>query len=209
MIAIRGKGAFAGVSIDSPYFCRKDFIIADNHAEWLRFLGTQVVAMKQPEVREFLERIWGRCPLLFEVYQMEEELDYVEVIEAVITQEKENGVSSDTAVEFAAMCFAMDNSHMQTLAAGVKDVSSRILTILSSAGQGGGCHRCACTAGGRRSCPLRNYLVGQIQDLGMLWQRVSAPATSPALTHVMGIPTIVGIESILIPEYKGDSYTRP
>lgn len=29
------------------------------------------------------------------------------------------------------------------------------------------------------------------------------------VARVMGIITIVGIESILIPEYEGDSYTRP
>ena len=33
MITIRGKGVFAGVCIDPPYFCRRDFIAADNHAE--------------------------------------------------------------------------------------------------------------------------------------------------------------------------------
>ena len=44
---------------------------------------------------------------------------------------------------------------------------------------------------------------------GDVMQRVPAPATSPALTRVMGILTIAGIESILIPEYEGDSYTKP
>ena len=33
MITIRGKGVFAGVCINPPYFCRRDFIVVDNHAE--------------------------------------------------------------------------------------------------------------------------------------------------------------------------------
>ena len=70
---------------------------------------------------------------------MAEDLDYEEAISDHINNEKMNAEAaiSDTAVQFAAMFESMDDSYMQARAADVRDVSDRILGILSGAVQGG------------------------------------------------------------------------
>ena len=78
--------------------------------------------------------------MLFETHQMmAEDLDYEEAISDHINNEKMNAEAavSDTAVQFAAMFESMDDSYMQARAADVRDVSDRILGILSGAVQGG------------------------------------------------------------------------
>ena len=68
-----------------------------------------------------------------------EDLDYEEAIENGIKEELRNAeaVVTDVAAQFADMFAAMDDSYMQARAADVKDVSSRIIGILSGVVQGG------------------------------------------------------------------------
>ena len=78
--------------------------------------------------------------MLFETHQMmAEDLDFEETIQGAITESKLNAEAAvtDTAAQFAEMFAAMDDSYMQARAADVKDVSGRILSILTGAVQGG------------------------------------------------------------------------
>ena len=148
MITIQGKGVSAGVSIGPLYFYRRASAevehrtVADTRAEWQRFLDAQAAAMEQLGVlaEKARSEAGDEAALLFEVHQMmAEDLDYVEAIEAAITQEKKNAEAavSDTSIQFAGMFAAMDDPYMQARAADVKNVSARILAVLSGAEQGG------------------------------------------------------------------------
>ncbi|MCI6248963.1 phosphoenolpyruvate--protein phosphotransferase, partial [bacterium] len=147
MISIQGKGVSAGVGVGPLYFYQRAkteiprYTTQDADAEWHRFKGAQTAAIEQ--LGELAEKARAEAgddaAMLFETHQMmAEDLDYEEAIEGRINNDKLNAEAAvaDTAEEFAAMFEAMDDSYMQARAADVKDVSTRILGILSGAVQG-------------------------------------------------------------------------
>ena len=72
--------------------------------------------------------------MIFEIHQMMlEDLDYVESIVNIITSQEVNAeyAVATTADNFAAMFAAMDDAYMQGRAADVKDVSERLIQVLS------------------------------------------------------------------------------
>ena len=127
----------------SPHQNRDPPLYRDrSRSEWHRFKGAQTAAIEQlGELAEKARAEAGdEAAMLFETHQMmAEDLDYEEAISDHINNEKMNAEAaiSDTAVQFAAMFESMDDSYMQARAADVRDVSDRILGILSGAVQGG------------------------------------------------------------------------
>lgn len=77
---------------------------------------------------------------IFEVHQMMlMDLDYVDSIKNIITTQEVNAeyAVATTGDNFSQMFASMDDAYMQGRAADVKDVSDRLLGILSDAGESG------------------------------------------------------------------------
>ena len=214
MITIQGKGVSAGVSIGPLYFYRRASAeverrtVTDTAAEWQRFLDAQAAAMEQlgALAEKARSEAGDGAALLFEVHQMmAEDLDYVEAIETAITQEKKNAEAavSDTAVQFAQMFAAMDDPYMQARAADVKDVSARILAILSRAEQGGISSDVPVLLAADDLAPSETIQLDKSKILGFVTAGGSGSSHTAILARTMGIPAIVGMESILTPEYEG------
>ena len=169
MISIQGKGVSSGVGVGPLYFYHRTkteiprYTVTDPDAEWHRFKGAQTAAIEQlGELAEKARAEAGdEAAMLFETHQMmAEDLDYEEAISDHINNEKMNAEAaiSDTAVQFAAMFESMDDSYMQARAADVRDVSDRILGILSGAGRY--CFGCAGAAGCGRPGTFGNCAAG-------------------------------------------------
>ena len=97
--------------------------------------------------------------MIFEIHQMMlEDLDYLESIENIIRTQEVNAeyAVATTADNFAAMFSAMDDAYMQGRAADVKDVSERVLNILSGADTGLQEMNEPCIIGGGRSGAQRD-----------------------------------------------------
>lgn len=214
MITIQGKGVSAGVSIGPLYFYRRASAevehrtVADTRAEWQRFLDAQAAAMEQlgALAEKARSEAGDEAALLFEVHQMmAEDLDYVEAIETAITQEKKNAEAavSDTSVQFAQMFAAMDDPYMQARAADVKDVSARILAILSGAEQGGIASDVPVLLAADDLAPSETIQLDKSKILGFVTMGGSGSSHTAILARTMGIPAIVGVEGILSPEYEG------
>ena len=148
MISIQGKGVSTGVAMGPLYYYQraKSVIrrikVEDAVAEWKRFKETQKKAIEQlGELYEkALKEAGEEAAFLFETHQMmAEDDDYVEAIEGLIKEEKLNAEAAvtDTAAQFADMFAQMDDTYMQARAADVKDVSGRIIGILTGVVQGG------------------------------------------------------------------------
>ncbi len=147
MITIQGKGVSAGVGIGPLYFYQRAKTtitrrtVEDAEAEWARFKGAQTTAIEQlgALADKAREEAGDEAAMLFETHQMmAEDLDYEEAIEGKIKEEKLNAEAAvaDISVQFAEMFEAMDDSYMQARAADVKDVSRRILGILTGVVEG-------------------------------------------------------------------------
>ena len=148
MITIQGKGVSTGVAAGPLYFYQRAtgtlrrYEVADREAEWLRFKDAQAKAIEQLGVLAEKARAEAgdEAAMLFETHQlMAEDLDYEEAIEGMIKDAAQNAeaVVTDVAAQFAEMFASMDDSYMQARAADVKDVSARIIGILSGVVQGG------------------------------------------------------------------------
>ena len=148
MITITGKGVSNGVAYGPLYFYHRASgeIVrrtdADAAVERERFETARKTAMEQLGAlyQKAMDEVGEEAACLFETHQMMlDDPDYVETVEGLIADEHLNAEAavSDTANQFAEMFANMDNAYMQARAADVKDVSSRVIGILSGAVQGG------------------------------------------------------------------------
>ena len=214
MISIQGKGVSSGVGVGPLYFYHRTkteiprYTVTDPDAEWHRFKGAQTAAIEQlGELAEKARAEAGdEAAMLFETHQMmAEDLDYEEAISDHINNEKMNAEAaiSDTAVQFAAMFESMDDSYMQARAADVRDVSDRILGILSGAVQGGIASDVPVLLAADDLAPSETVQLDKSKILGFITAGGSGSSHTAILARTMGIPAIVGVGDALKPEYEG------
>ena len=216
MISIQGKGVSSGVGVGPLYFYHRTkteiprYTVTDPDAEWHRFKGAQTAAIEQlGELAEKARAEAGdEAAMLFETHQMmAEDLDYEDAISDHINNEKMNAEAaiSDTAVQFAAMFESMDDSYMQARAADVRDVSDRILGILSGAVQGGIASDVPVLLAADDLAPSETVQLDKSKILGFITAGGSGSSHTAILARTMGIPAIVGVGDALKPEYEGRS----
>ena len=214
MITIQGKGVSAGIGMGPLYFYRrakteiKTYTVEDTTAEWLRFKGAQSVAIGQlGELAEKARAEAGdEAAMLFETHQMmAEDLDYEESIQDLIQNECRNAESavSDVAAQFYDMFAAMDDEYMRGRAADVKDVSNRILNILSGVVQGGIDSDVPVLLASDDLAPSETIQLDKSKILGFITSFGSSSSHTAILARTMGIPAIVGLGDQLDPIYEG------
>lgn len=214
MISIQGKGVSTGVAIGPLYFYQraKSTIdrktVSDTAAEWERFKSAQAKAVEQlGELAEKARREAGdSAALLFETHQMmAEDLDYEESIQGLIQDQSLNAEAavSDTAAQFAEMFASMDDPYMQARAADVKDVSSRIIAVLTGAVQGGIDSSVPVILIADDLAPSETVQLDKSKILGFITEGGSGSSHTAILARTMGIPAIIGVGKKVKPECAG------
>ena len=214
MITIQGKGVSAGVGVGPLSFYHRETAVInrrtveDTEGEWSRFKGAQTKAIEQlGELEEKARAEAGdEAALLFETHQMmAEDLDYEEAIEAKIKEDKLNAEAAveDVSAQFADMFEAMDDPYMQARSADVKDVSNRIISILSGAVQGGIASDVPVLLAADDLAPSETVQMDKSKILGFITAGGSGSSHTAILARTMGIPAIVGVGDALKPEYEG------
>ncbi len=214
MISIQGKGVSTGVAAGPLYFYQRAkatihrYEIVDVDAEWARFKAAQAKAIEQLGVlaEKAREEAGDEAAMLFETHQlMAEDLDYEEAIEELIKNERQNAESvvTDVAAQFAEMFASMDDSYMQARAADVKDVSTRIITILSGVVQGGIDSDVPVILAADDLAPSETVQLDKSKILGFITAGGSGSSHTAILARTMGIPAIIGVGDQLKPEYEG------
>ena len=214
MITIQGKGVSAGVGIGPLYFYQRAqatlprYTVEDTDAEWHRFKGAQTGAIEQ--LGELAEKARAEAgddaALLFETHQMmAEDLDYEEAIEQRITEQKMNAEAAiaDTADQFAAMFEAMEDAYMQARAADVRDVSRRLLDILSGTVAGGIASDVPVVLAADDLAPSETIQMDKTKILGFITAGGSGSSHTAILARTLGIPAIVGVGAALKADYAG------
>lgn len=214
MITVQGKGVSAGVGMGPLYFYQRAkttvtrYTVEDAEAEWARFKAAQATAIEQLGALAEKARAdaGDEAAMLFETHQMmAEDLDYEEAIEGLIKEEKNNAEAAvaDTAAQFAEMFASMDDSYMQARAADVKDVSRRILGILSGTVEGGIASDVPVLLAADDLAPSETVQLDKSKILGFITAGGSGSSHTAILARTMGIPAIVGVGDQLKPEYEG------
>ena len=214
MISIQGKGVSTGVAMGPLYYYQRAkstirrYEVEDAAAEWDRFKAAQATAVEQlGELAEKArEEAGDEAALLFETHQMmAEDMDYEEAIEGLIKEEKLNAEAAvtDTAAQFADMFAQMDDSYMQARAADVKDVSSRIIGILTGVVQGGIGSPVPVIVAADDLAPSETVQLDKAKILAFITEGGSGSSHTAILARTMGIPAIIGVGDQMKPEYEG------
>ena len=214
MITIQGKGVSTGVAAGPLYFYQRAsaslrrYEVDDREAEFARFKEAQAKAIEQLGVLAEKARAEAgdEAAMLFETHQMMcEDMDYEEAIEGFI---KESGLNAEAAVTDAgaiqAEAFAaMDDDYFKARAADVKDISGRIVGILSGVVQGGIDSPVPVILASDDLAPSETVQLDKSKILGFVTSGGSGSSHTAILARTMGIPAIIGVGEQLKSEYAG------
>ena len=223
MITIEGKSVFSGVEIGKLYYFSKkkaeilQKIIEDVDAEMARYYQARETAVEQLEglFTKALNEVGESNSLIFQIHQMMlMDDDYNEAIENLVRNEKNNVeyAVQKTAEDFSAMFAAMDDEYMQARAADVKDISNRILTILSGGDDGGFVMDEPGIVAASDLAPSETIQLDKSKVLGFATQFGSSNSHTAILARTMAIPAVISLGESLTEEMNGhmaiiDGYT--
>lgn len=214
MEQIFGKGVSKGVAAGPISFYRRPSgeiprrSVTDTAAELARFHDACETAKEQLGVLhdKALAEAGEDAAMLFEAHQMMlDDLDFVESIEGLIENDRLNAEAavSDTGAQFAEMFAAMDDSYMQARAADIRDISTRVIGILTGEGESGIVSDVPCIVAADDLAPSETVQLDKSLILGFITAGGSANSHTAILARTMGIPAIIGAGDALQTEMEG------
>jgi phosphotransferase system enzyme I (PtsI) len=214
MISIQGKGVSTGVAIGPLYIYRRAkstirrYKVEDKEIEWARFKAAQMKAIEQLGLLAEKARAEAGddAAFLFETHQMmAEDVDYEEAIQSGIKEDGLNAeaVVTDVGAQFAEMFANMDDAYMSARAADVKDVSGRIINILSGVVQGGIDSDVPVILASDDLAPSETVQLDKSKILGFITAGGSGSSHTAILARTMGIPAIIGVGDQVKEELEG------
>ena len=214
MEQIFGKGVSKGVAAGPISFYRRASGVIPRHevsdtvAELERFRAARETAKEQLAklYDKALAEAGEDAAMLFEAHQMMlDDLDFVESIEGMIENDRVNAEAavSDTGAQFAEMFAAMDDSYMQARAADIRDISARVIGILTGEGESGIVSDVPCIVAADDLAPSETVQLDKALILGFITAGGSANSHTAILARTMGIPAIIGAGDALQPEMEG------
>ena len=214
MEQIFGKGVSKGVEAGPISFYRRAsgviprHEVSDTAAELERFRAARETAKEQLAklYDKALAEAGEDAAMLFEAHQMMlDDLDFVESIEGMIENDRVNAEAavSDTGAQFAEMFAAMDDSYMQARAADIRDISARVIGILTGEGESGIVSDVPCIVAADDLAPSETVQMDKALILGFITAGGSANSHTAILARTMGIPAIISAGDALQPEMEG------
>ena len=214
MEQIFGKGVSKGVAAGPISFYRRPSgeilrrSVTDTAAELVRFHDACETAKEQLGVLhdKALTEAGEDAAMLFEAHQMMlDDLDFVESIEGLIENDRLNAEAavSDTGAQFAEMFASMDDSYMQARAADIRDISTRVIGILTGEGESGIVSDVPCIVAADDLAPSETVQLDKSLILGFITAGGSANSHTAILARTMGIPAIIGAGDALQTEMEG------
>lgn len=214
MTTLTGKGVCGGVAFGKIQFYKRSAgqterrSIDDTEAEIKRFEAArgQAVAELALLYTKATKEVGEENSLLFQIHQMMlEDLDYCESITNLIRKEKVNAeyAVSQTAKNFAEMFSSMDDEYMRGRADDVKDVSQRVLGILSGHVNQGVISDAPVIVAADDLAPSETIQLDKSKILAFVTAGGSANSHTAILARTMGIPAIIGVGSALNEQIDG------
>ena len=214
MITLSGKSVFGGVAIGKIVFYKRQekqvrrYHVEDTEAEAARFEDAQETAIAQlgELYDKAMEDVGEANAAIFEVHQMMlMDLDYVDSIKNIITTQEVNAeyAVATTGDNFSRMFASMDDAYMQGRAADVKDVSDRLLGILSDAGESGVVADEPVIVAADDLVPSETVQLDKSKVLAFATMYGSANSHTAILARTMNIPAVIGLGEGLAKEYDG------
>ena len=214
MKTLKGVSVFSGVAIGPLHYYKRETQaverreIQDPQAEIGRFeAARQEAIQKLGELHDkTLADVGEANAAIFEIHQMMlDDQDYIDSVHGIITAQNvaaEYAVSA-TAENFEKMFSSMDDAYMRGRAADVKDVSDRVLSILSPV---------------KRSClnaevpsiiasddlaPSETVQLDKSKVLAFVTAEGSTTSHTSILARTIGIPAVIDTGDGLTPDIDG------
>ena len=214
MEQIFGKGVSKGVAAGPISFYRRASGVIPRHEVSDTAAELERVRAARETAKEQLAKLYDKAlaevgedaAMLFEAHQMMlDDLDFVESIEGMIENDRVNAEAavSDTGAQFAEMFAAMDDSYMQARAADIRDISARVIGILTGEGESGIVSDVPCIVAADDLAPSETVQLDKALILGFITAGGSANSHTAILARTMGIPAIIGAGDALQPEMEG------
>lgn len=199
-----GKSVFGGVAIGKlSIYQKQDNVvkrqkIEDTEAEVARFHTAKETAKEQlgQLYEKALKEVGEANAMVFEVHQMMlDDLDYVESVENII---RSQGVNAEYAVattgdNFSQMFAAMDDEYMRGRAADIKDISNRVVDVLSGVVAGGINSTEPVILLAEDLAPSETVQLDKSLVLSFVTKLGSTNSHTAILARTMNIPALIGI----------------
>ena len=209
-----GKSVFGGIAIGkiSVYQKKEQQVkrvkIDDPEQEMARYEKAKAEGIKQLQglYDKALREVGEANAAIFEVHQMMlMDLDYVDSIKNIIATQEVNAeyAVAATGDNFSRMFASMDDAYMQGRAADVKDVSDRLLGILSNAGESGVVADEPVIVAADDLVPSETVQLDKSKVLAFATMYGSANSHTAILARTMNIPAVIGLGEGLAKEYDG------
>lgn len=206
--AVFGGVAFGTVSIYNrkEQQIKREHII-DSASEVVRFKEAKKKAIEQLQqlYEKALVEVGEAHAQIFEVHQMMlEDLDYVESIEGMITEQMVNAeyAVATTADTFANLFATMEDAYMKERAADVKDVSERVLNILSGHGEDSKEVDEATIIVADDLAPSETVQLDKEKVKAFVTIHGSTQSHTAILARTMNIPALINTDIALLEEYN-------
>ena len=214
MITLQGKGVFGGVAIGQISFYKRTGgqiqrrKIDNPAAEIARFEEAKAKAIEQLDelYNKAVQEVGEGNAMIFQVHQMMlDDLDYVEAITNMITTQEINAefAVGTTGDNFSQMFASMDDEYMRERAADVKDISERVVSILSGSQEGGLVTDTPVILASDDLAPSETVQLDKDMVLSFVTQGGSTNSHTAILARTMNIPAIIGLGEGLTEEYEG------
>ena len=199
-----GKSVFGGIAIGKlSIYQKQDNVVKrvkveDPEAEVARFSDAKETAKTQlgQLYEKALKEVGEANAMVFEVHQMMlDDLDYVESVENIIRSQSVNAeyAVATTGDNFSQMFAAMDDEYMRGRAADIKDISNRVVDVLSGAVAGGINSTEPVILLAEDLAPSETVQLDKSLVLSFVTKLGSTNSHTAILARTMNIPALIGI----------------
>ena len=214
MRIIKGQGVCGGVAFGKLEIIKKNFKtikksrVENTKKELERFEKAKEKATEQLKelYQKALDTIGEENAMIFDIHlMMLDDQDYLDSIKANINGQKLNAESAvaNTADNFAEMFSSMDDSYMQARATDVRDISERIISILSNKESSGIKGNEPVIIGAEDLAPSETVQLDKNKILAFVTEKGSLNSHTSILARTMNIPAVIGAEGIINDENDG------
>lgn len=204
-MTLEGKSVYGGIAIGriSVYHkvdCHvKRTKITDIQGEITRFQTAKDMAKTELEVlyQKALKEVGEVNASIFEVHQMMlEDVDFVEAIENMIQTQSINAEFAVASIgdNFAEMFSSMDDNYMRERAADVKDISNRLISVLSGNLQQNDATDEPVILLADDLAPSETVQLDKSKILSFVTKHGSTNSHTAILARTMNIPALIGVD---------------
>ena len=230
MTVYEGKAVFEGVAIGKLYVYTKSeqsvkrVKVEDTAAEIARYADARKKAIEELQVlyEKALREVGESGAKIFQAHQfMVDDEDYIESVENIIETESVNAeyAVAVTGDNFAKMFAEMEEEYFRGREADIRDITERLLNILSGAGSGGIISQEPVIVVADDLAPSETVQMDKDKILSFVTVHGSANSHTSILAKTMSIPAIIGCpipltedvngKLAVVDGYEGKVYVEP